>query len=61
MDFAALVESFGVLGLMAGMVLLLLKEQKETRVAHKEEVQVLAEAINNNTKVLERLEVKLGV
>lgn len=61
MEFSALVESFGVLGLMAGMVLLLLNEQKETRKAHKEEVQVLAEAINNNTRVLERLEVKLGV
>lgn len=64
MEYTTLLEvlgNYGAIGLLTAGMYLLFRELQDTRKSHREEVKLLADAVNNNTRVLERLEVKINV
>lgn len=60
MDFAAISQMIGTLGFPIVACAFMYAEQVKTRKSHEEEAKLWAEALNNNTRVLERLEVMVS-
>lgn len=60
MDAQAIMSAIGSLGFPIVMCLLMYKQNNETQSKHKEEMDSVREALNNNTLVLKELTDKLG-
>lgn len=61
MDMNAIQNAIGSFGFPIVACAMMYMEMKETRKSHQEEMKLMTDALNNNTRVLERLEVKMNV
>lgn len=60
MDYQAITTFIGSIGFPIVAFLLIYKEMGETRKAHGEEITAITEALNRNTNVIEKLEMRLA-
>lgn len=59
MDMAAVLQFVQGIGFPATFCFIVLKMLEDERVAHKEEMRQMTEALNNNTQVLTKIEQRL--
>lgn len=60
MDANIVIQFISTVGFPIAACVMMYWEQVKTRKSHEEEAKLWAEALNNNTRVLERLEVMIG-
>lgn len=61
MDISVFETAIGSYGFPIVCCAMMYLEMRETRKSHQEEMKLMTDALNNNTRVLERLEVKMNV
>lgn len=59
MDWSGVLQFIQNVGFPIACVLIMFKQLDEERTAHKEEVQKMTEALNNNTQILTALKQQL--
>ena len=60
MDINIVIQFISTVGFPIAACVMMYMEQVKTRKAHEDEAKLWADALNNNTRVLERLEVMMS-
>lgn len=60
MDTNIVIQFISTVGFPIAACVMMYMEQVKTRKAHEDEAKLWADALNNNTRVLERLEVMIS-
>ena len=60
MDTNIVIQFISTVGFPIAACVMMYREQVKTRKAHEDEAKLWADALNNNTRVLERLEVMMS-